>query len=121
MKNPDGQIIYKAVADAIAKCVPVEKTIMGCKDIRDFVTVRNVTGGAVWQGQELGKAVRFYYSTSVPEAEPIRYLKNGNMVPKSAGGRPLMDLPDSFPDDVDYKPYIVAAEKLLCEVGYVGA
>ncbi|MBE0471210.1 MAG: hypothetical protein IBX55_17080 [Methyloprofundus sp.] len=121
MKNPDGQIVYKAVAEAIASGVPVEKTIKDCNDIRDFVTIRNVTGGAVWQDQELGKAVRFYYSTSVPEAEPIRYLKNNNMVPKSAGARPLMDLPGSFPNDIDYPRYIVAAEKLLCEVGYVRA
>ena len=50
--------------------------------------------------------------------ETIRYVKNRNKVPKSEGTRPLMQLPVSFPDDVDYNVYLVAAEKLLCEVGY---
>jgi hypothetical protein len=29
-----------------------------------------------------------------------------------------MELPDAFPDDVDYHVYEVEAERLLCEVGY---
>ena len=117
-KNPDQPIIYKAVAEKIANGTPLAKTITESDDICDFVTVRSVKGGAVWRGKELGKAVRFYLSTSVPEDESIHYKLNGNRVPKSAGALPLMELPDTLPTDVDYRSYIVAAEKLLCEVGY---
>lgn len=117
-KNPDMQIVYRAVAEYLAKGVPIERTIRECRDVRQFVTVRRVQGGAIWRGEKLGKAVRFYYATSVASDETINYATNSNKVPKSAGARPLMTLPDTFPDDVDFRPYIVEAEKLLCEVGY---
>lgn len=120
-KNPDQPIIYEAVAEYIANGTPITKTIAECDDICKFCTVRRVNGGAVWRGEKLGKAVRFYLSTSVPSDECIHYATNSNRVPKSAGARPLMDLPDRFPDDVDYHAYLVAAEKLLCEVGYKNA
>ena len=118
-KNPDCQIVYDAVAARIANGTPIERTIRRCDDIRRFVTVRRVTGGALWRGENIGKAIRYYYATSVPSEETIRYVKNGNKVPMSEGTRPLMQLPDAFPDDVDYDVYLVAAERLLCEVGYL--
>lgn len=117
-KNPDLPIVYQAVAKQIAEGVPVEDTIRDCKDIRHFVTVRRVQGGAEWRGEYLGKAVRFYYSTEAADDECIHYAKNSNRVPKSAGAKPRMELPDEFPSDVNYQTYIVEAEKLLAEVGY---
>ena len=116
-KNPDGTIVFAAVSAYIAKGTPIEKTIRGCADVRQFLTIRKVTGGATWRGAYLGKAVRFYYSTSVRQDECIYYKTNSNRVPNSAGAMPLMELPDKMPDDVDFSVYIVAAEKLLCEVG----
>lgn len=118
-KNPDCQIIYEAAAKRIANGCPIEKTIRDCRDITKFVTVRRVTGGAVWKGEPLGKAVRYYYATSVPSEQTINYAKNGNKVPKSQGCRPLMELPEDFPGDVDYPVYEIEAERLLCEVGYL--
>ena len=118
-KNPDCQIVYDAVAARIAGGVPIERTIRDCQDITRFVTVRRVTGGAVWNGEPIGKAIRYYYSTSVPSEQTINYAKNGNKVPKSQGTLPLMELPSVFPADVDYQVYEVAAERLLCEVGYL--
>lgn len=118
-KNPDCQIIYDAAAQRIANGTPIERTIRDCKDITRFVTVRRVTGGAVWQGQPIGKAIRYYYSTSVPSEQTINYAKNGNKVPKSQGAKPLMELPSEFPSDIDYRVYEVEAERLLCEVGYL--
>ena len=116
-KNPDGTIVFAAVSAYIAKGTPIEKTIRDCADVRQFLTIRKVTGGATWRGAYLGKAVRFYYSTSVRQDECIYYKTNSNRVPNSAGAMPLMELPDKMPDDVDFSVYIVAAEKLLCEVG----
>jgi hypothetical protein len=117
-KNPDQVIVYEAVAAYIATGEPINKTITQCGDITKFCTVRQVKGGAKWRGELLGKAVRFYLATSTASEECIHYSINNNRVPKSAGARPLMQLPDTFPDDVDYRAYLVAAEKLLCEVGY---
>lgn len=117
-KNPDCQIVYDAAAARIASSTAIEKTIRQCTDIRRFVTVRRVTGGAVWGGQPLGKAVRYYYSTSVPSDQIITYAKNGNKVPNSEGTMPLMEMPETFPSDVDYHVYEVEAERLLAAVGY---
>jgi hypothetical protein len=117
-KNPNCSIVQKAVAYCVARNVPIEQTIMACKDITQFVTVRKVTGGATWQGGYLGKAVRFYYSSEVDKETCIHYAKNSNRVPMSGGARPLMDLPDIFPQDVDYPVYISMANELLKEVGY---
>ena len=80
--------------------------------------MRRVTGGAVWRDELLGKAIRYYYSNDVPEDESIRYKKNNNKVPKSDGARPLMDLPDTFPNDVNFNYYETLANKVLVEIGY---
>jgi hypothetical protein len=117
-KNPDTLIIYKAVADYVAKGVPIEQTIKECNDVKQFVKVRQVKGGAIWRDEELGKATRFYYSSDVSPDECLRYVLNGNKVPMSDGAKPLMDLPDQFPDDVDYKRYIDSANQLLKDIGY---
>jgi DNA polymerase elongation subunit (family B) len=122
MKNPDRNIIYTAIIEFLKDRTPIEETITGCKDIRQFITVRHVTGGARWNGELLGKAIRYYASTESILIDPaITYALNGNKVPKSTGCRPLMDLCDGVPADLDYGRYIMDAEKLLKEVGYVGA
>jgi hypothetical protein len=119
-KNPDGLIIYEAVAQFIANGTPIEKTVTDCGDIRKFVTVRRVTGGALFRGDYLGKAVRFYHSSSPSLADmSLVYAKNGNKVPMSQGCRPLMNLPDSFPDDVDFYYYYTKANEVLKGVGYI--
>ena len=117
-KNPDGTVVYRAVAQHIASGTPIESTILGCKNIFDFCTVRRVTGGAVWRGVLLGKAIRFYHST---EGDVITYAKNGNRVPNSEGTMPMMDALTEFPTDVDYQFYLEKAAKLLKEVGYARA
>ena len=119
-KNPDCEIIYDAVAQYIAKGTAIETTIRACTDIKKFLTLRKVNGGGVWRGQYLGRAVRFYLSTSIPIDECIHYSTNSNRVPKSAGAMPLMVLPKNFPTDVDYESYICKAADLLVEIGYVG-
>lgn len=119
MKNPDAQIIYVAVAQYAEHGAPIEKTIKCCEDLRKFITVRRVNGGAVWRGRKLGKAVRWYRSRTVPEHEYIRYASNGNKVPRSDAAMPVMELPEPVPCDIDYDWYLAEAEKLLWEVGLV--
>ena len=118
-KNPDFTIISMAVAKQIAEGIDYKKTIRECDDVRYFITVRRVTGGAIWRGEYLGGVVRFYISNKVPQDESIHYKKNNNRIPKSASAKPLMVLPDALPKDIDYRYYEVEAEKLLIEVGYL--
>ena len=63
----------------------------------------------------LGKVVRFYYAI---DGRPMFYKKTGNKVPKSEGCKPMMDLVEELPDDLDYHKYIELAYIHLKELGY---
>jgi hypothetical protein len=64
---------------------------------------------------KLGRMVRWYYATS--GAGTIRYRTTGSTVPKSEGCKPLMELPDTLPVDVNYLWYFAEARSLLADVG----
>lgn len=118
-KNPANEIATEAVVEFLTKQTPIDKTVRGCQDIRRFVTVRTVSGGS-WdqEGVYLGKAVRWYYSTSV--VGPLTDKKGGK-VPRSDGAKALMQLPEEFPSDVDHGWYIAEAKSILRDLGYFGA
>jgi hypothetical protein len=131
-KNPYILIASDAVKEYITKGTPVDHTIRNCKDIKRFLCVRYVkgnpqgVGGAVkLYGQEgvqdeyLGKAIRWYYSTNV-DGE-IVYGINGNKVPKTEGARPIMELPEEMPEDINYDWYVEKANKIIEEIGYCPA
>ena len=63
--------------------------------------------------QYLGKVVRWYYAMA---GKPIFY-KTGNKVPKSDGAKPMMDLTDSIPKDLDYDKYLQLCEEHLKDLG----
>ena len=120
-KNPDFAIVPDAVAAFLSKGTPVEDTIRSSLNVRGFVTIRQVTGGGVWRDEYLGKAVRFYYSTEVGADECIHYAKNSNKVPRSDGGRPMMELPETLPGDIDFDRYIAMAREALKDMGVANA
>ena len=65
-KNPDVEICSDAVADFLAKGVPIEYTIAACRDIRKFVTIQKVASGGVkmWgEGPRKGALVREMIAT----------------------------------------------------------
>ncbi len=109
-KNPVNSICNDAVIAYISKHTTIEQTITSCVDATKFLTVRTVNGGAVWRDTYLGKVVRFYHST---DGDTINYKKNGNKVPNSNDCKPLMDLPDTFPSDIDKQWYINESIKKL--------
>lgn len=175
-KNPIAAVSVEAVIAFLQHGTPIADTVRSCTDIRKFVIVRSVTGGAEkLHGDEiqaatsqkgmreqleqarwepdfesknytyggsaymplaeahavaiqqlrnvapvrrtyLGKAVRWYYAAGEPGS--IRYVTNGNLVPRTdEGAKPLMDLPDTFPTDVDYTWYITEACGHLTDMG----
>jgi hypothetical protein len=115
-KNPESLICNDAVVQFLINKTPIEKTIRECKDIRRFVTIRTVKGGAEKSGVYLGKAVRWYYSKTIKGE--INYVTSGNKVPNSDNAMPLMDLPTELPDDIDFEYYIAKANEILKEIGY---
>ena len=170
-KHPSTDICVKAVHARLAQGVPVEETIRAGRDIRDFVAIQRVTGGAeygrasmardgakkaervatlsllgwtecapnAWAapggsdmgalpndkaykqacrdnaipGQYLGKAIRWYYSVN---GKPIHNARGGK-VASTDGSRPIMELPDTMPPDVDYQWYTNEARKMLLDLG----
>lgn len=154
--NPSNEIVKQAVVDFLSKGVPIAETILKCRDVRQFLTVQRVTGGAqlpteqkwvddwinvergLWvregdtavkckrvsrpapvlvttQAQYLGKVVRWV--RSIKSTTAIHYVKNGNKVAGSDNAWPLMELPDEFPDHIDYGYYIAEAHSALLDLG----
>lgn len=113
--NPHTQICTEAVVAHLTKGDSIENTIRQCSDMRQFVTTRQVKGGAVKDDVYLGKTCRWYYATGVDGC--ITYKINGYTVPRSEGAMPCMMLSDAFPDDVNYAWYMAESHKILKEIG----
>ncbi len=114
-KNPATTICIEAAKAWLAHGTSPAVTIRNCGDIRKFVAVRNVKGGAVKNGEYLGKVVRWYYAAG--ETGNMIYASSGNKVPDSDGGRPIMDLPESMPLDIDFHRYEAETLKIVREIG----
>lgn len=115
-KNPMSEICIDAAIAEITKVEPAADHILKCDDIKKFCCVRTVNGGAIKDGEELGKVIRWYYA--LRNYTPINYKISGNKVPDTAGAQPLMNLPDKMPDDIDYDWYIKKADSIMEEIGF---
>ena len=115
-KNPTGEIIFEAVKLKLAEGIPVEDTIRNCTDIRKFMVVRQVKGGAYHNGDYLGKVVRWYYSEG--ETHEMVYALSGNKVANSDKAVPMMELVEGIPADLCHQIYIDKANGYLAEMGY---
>ena len=131
--NPDGAISYTAVRqflidntpiEAVRQFLidntPIEETIRACKDIRQFVTIRTVNGGAVYNGTLIGKSIRYYHASDSLESffySDSKPTTAGHLVPCTLGTVPCMTLPDALPDNIDYEHYIQSAYDALQELG----
>ncbi len=113
--NSIEKICRSAVINYLQKNIMIEDTIysMG-DDIRNFLIFKKSTDGAYYQGQRLGKTVRWYYSTQ----GDVILKGNGNKVQESTGAIPLMEIPENLKcDDIDFDRYIARANKVLQDIG----
>lgn len=115
-KNPMTTICIEAVEKMLTQGRAIEETIRSCTDLTKFVCVRDVKGGAHKDGIFLGKTVRWIFSTE--EIGTINYVLSGNNVPETEGARPLMDMPDRLPGDIDYGAYVEKAQSMLFDLGF---
>lgn len=116
-KNPTTTVCLDAVEALLTKNVALTDTIRACTDIRKFICVRKVKGGAVKKGEYLGASIRWYYALN-QEGEMVS-AATGNKVPRSDGAKPLMQLPEVLPEDIDYDWYLQEARKILKEIAYL--
>lgn len=117
-KNPEYLIINDALVQLFANGKPVEETINECQDIRRFIAVKNVRGGGHQDGLYLGKVVRWYFANA--NFSEINYVASGNKVGGTDGAKPLMELPDEMPGDVNRRWYIEKTYDTLDKVGFFG-
>lgn len=72
----------------------------------------------VWEGRggkPFGRVARWYMTTqSLP---PLTYVKSGNKVPTTDGGKLCLVLPDRLPDDLNKSWYINEAHRILNDLG----
>jgi hypothetical protein len=137
-KVPARAICADAAIAYLKDGTPITRTVRACQDVRRFVTVRNVKGGAVKYGwspvqmlmrgtdleafeqepaarEYLGKVVRYVYAKG--EEFPINYKDTGAKVANSDGARPMMTLLDHVPDWIDYAKYENEAIEMLKDLG----
>lgn len=111
--NPTCDICADAVTAYLATGKPIEQTVFECDDFRLFIEVRFAAGGAVKNGEFLGKMIRWYYAEG--EKAEIINAKSGHIIPRSLGGKPCMMLPDKMPEDLDRQYYIDRAYGILAD------
>ena len=115
--NPFVLICSDAVEKLLAHGVPIEETIKGCSDFTRFIAVRQAKAPGAHKNREyLGKVIRWYYAKG--ELGCIQTVQTGNKVADTDGAKPCMELPESFPDDIDYSWYIRYAKEILEDIGY---
>lgn len=116
-KNVSAQVCADAVGQWLANGVSFLETIKSAH-FTAFLSARNVTGGGEQCGLYLGKVVRWYQTTD-RTLEPLKYVKNGNKVPKTDGARACMDISGiiNHPADLDYDWYNREAISTAIAVG----
>ena len=121
-KNVENEICNDAAAAFLEHGTPVAETVLRCRDVRKFLTMRKVTGGGVYGDNYLGKVVRWYAgrdkTLDIRRAKPNK-LGNFDKVAGSTGAVPMMDLAESIPTDLDYSAYIREAQETLRSVGAI--
>lgn len=114
-KNPVAKVCADAVIAYVTHRTPIRQTIEACEDMRKFICIRSVTGGALYKGEYVGKVIRWYYAKG--ETESFHYKTNNYVVATTTGGRPCMELPMLPPDDLDREWYVTSAQSMLADFG----
>lgn len=122
--DPTFDICSTAVIEYLLHGTDIEETIRACRDFTQFIGVKQVgkvklpdgtqKEGGTKDGEYLGKMVRWYHG----EGERGFIAKrNGARVAGTTGAVPCMNLPEEFPDDIDYDWYVREAYARLDDIG----
>ncbi len=113
-KGYANEVCVDAVIAYLLHNTPIKDTISNETDVRKFLTMRGVKGGAIWRDRLLGKVVRWYKATN---GAAILYKTNGNKVATSDGAYPMMDLVNDLPANLDKQWYVQNAHDMLKKLG----
>lgn len=112
-KNPQMTTISRAIVELIRYGTDLRDTIEADADPRNFVTVIKASAGSTWCGYPLGKTVRYYWAI---DGEPV-LTRGRDRVAKTEGAKPLQELTDRLPSDVDRTRYVEEAARLAMDYG----
>lgn len=107
--TPFGRISVEAVVAYLLENKSIFDTINRCKDIKKFVFVKTVSGGGHWNGDYVGKVVRWYHSHNGFNIKTSKYYN----VSCSELAKPLMTLPKELPYDLNINAYVLDAYNIL--------
>lgn len=112
-KSPSNQICVDAVNDYLLHSVNIKDTILKCRNINKFITLRYSKDGTKQNGKFQGNTIRFYKSTNGTSI----YSTNGIKISNSDDSKIELKF-NNFPNDVDYKFYINETYKILENLGF---
>ena len=98
--------------------IPKKTTKKHRQELLDLFEVSDYEALRQWSldsSEYLGKVVRWYYGDN-PNAW-IQYKQSGNMVPRSISAWPVMELPDSIPENLNYDWYVDETKSILKDIG----
>lgn len=117
----NNQVCIAAIVEYLKNQTPLDETIYACDDILMFANSVQARGGAMKDGEYIGKVIRWYHSTETTTPfytkKPKKGHTQGSIIGSTQGGRPMMNLLSKIPRDLDYEWYIREAEHMLNLLG----
>ena len=118
--SPEATVCTTAIKAHLRDGTPIEETIRKDRDINHFIILKSVSTGTntLWHDEPQGRFLRFYKSNSADSAEIYSVTPAGvkKIIPLSDNAMLLHDLPEEFPEDVNYGWYIERAYKTLAVI-----
>lgn len=108
---PNGTLPRKTTLKAMREATGAGPNIPKPQLIADYAALCD---HSATEREYLGKAVRWIYSRG---SKGCIVTPAGHLVARTEGCRPLMELPDTMPGDVDYMWYVNEAAALLADLG----
>jgi len=115
-------IIPEAINKYFADNIPIEHTIKSCKDLKKFITYQKVNKeySVEYNGQLIQRINRYYISTRGYSIFKCKVDQDGQRskyisLLQDYGVKIVnnMDNISGIPDDIDYRYYISAANKII--------
>ena len=121
-KGMNALIIPEAINKCLVDGVPVQDTILNCKDIHKFITYQKVSKDyrVEYDGKLIQRINRFYFSKTAPWLYKCKVDSDGNRTNyiklNTKTGVKICNVIDksfTFPSDINYSYYITEAQKIV--------
>ena len=118
-KKATNRIAIDAAQQYFINATPVADTVQSCRDIDKFIDYFKASKGyriVDDVGGDYGGLARWYIGTGGVHLDKLKLADGKRIQLVERGAVMVPDLPDAFPDDVDYDHYIRLATKLITDI-----